>query len=95
VNLTNETKAEGQLFQSLYAVFHRPDIVLDLSNVGSARRFLLSRFKIEQIRERRLRPFDSGAQYGFSANVGRDEQVRVGEQLSYSGEVSQPPIRFR
>jgi hypothetical protein len=51
VNLTNESKAQGQVVQPLYAVFHRPDIVLDLSNVGSARRFLLSRFKIEQIRE--------------------------------------------
>jgi hypothetical protein len=51
VNLTNKSKAEGQLLQPLYAVFHRPDIVLDLSNVGSARRLLLGRFKIEQIRE--------------------------------------------
>ena len=77
------------------AMFHREDVVLDLSGViRFVRRRCLTRLETKKLADICLRALDARTQHGLEPQVGSDEQVRIRDQPSDATETMHGPRRF-
>ena len=79
MDLPDQSEAERQGPEPVEAVVHRPDVVDDLDDVAGQLGRPLVELVREHVVEGALRALDLRAEYGFAADVHRDEEFRVGQ----------------
>ena len=86
MELSHETQREGQRCKALQAVLKGGDVVPDLTQVVRAAVDGGAGLGRKQLPQSRLRALDAAGEHGLPADEGPDQEMRVGESPSFTGE---------
>jgi hypothetical protein len=77
MDFPDETQAKWKMLKTFQPIVHRPDVIDHFSYIfGSLDPFRVY-FKLENIFEGALRPFDLGAENGLVANIHGNKKIRI------------------
>ena len=81
MDLSDEPVGEREASaQPLQAVVQRGDVVRDFHDILHRRARLFLQLEQQEVRERRLGPFDLRGEHGLLAHVGVEKEVHGGQQ---------------
>src|SRR5450759_3690686 len=89
VYLAYEADRQWEILETITRPVERSDVVHDLLQVPRTLHALGADLELEEFAQTSLGPLDLRAQHGLAANVDRDEQVRIGNEVGGADEPSE------